>query len=99
MIGVANQGKSFRALIAYVLKKKDGIEQDPVAWTASRNLPTDDPKLAVSFMNATALQAPRVQEPAYHIALSSAPEDPDDRPIMARAAGRSLAPLHLPAHH
>jgi len=98
MIGVANQGKSFRALIAYVLKKKDGIEQDPVAWTASRNLPTDDPKLAVSFMNATALQAPRVQEPAYHIALSFAPEDPVDRAMMERVADRLLARLDLPEH-
>src|SRR5260370_33635914 len=98
MIGVANQGKSFRALIAYVLKKKDGIEQDPVAWTASRNLPTDDPKLAVSFMNATALQAPRVQEPASRIALRFAPEDPVDRAMMERVADRLLARLDLPEH-
>jgi hypothetical protein len=98
MIGVSKQGKSFRALIAYVLKKKDGIEQDPVAWTASRNLPTDDPKLAVSFMNATALQTPRVQEPAYHIALSFAPEDPVDRAMMERVADHLLARLGLAEH-
>jgi hypothetical protein len=98
MIGVTNQGKSFRALIAYVLKKKDGIEQDPVAWTASRNLPTDDPKRAVSFMNATALQTPRAQEPAYHIALSFAPEDPVDRAMMEGVADRLLARLGLAEH-
>lgn len=98
MIGVANQGKSFRALIAYVLKKKDGIEQDPVAWTASRNLPTDDPKRAVSFMNATALQTPRAREPAYHIVLSFAPEDPVDRAMMERVGDHVLARLDLAEH-
>jgi hypothetical protein len=98
MIGVANRGKSFRALIAYVLRNKDGIDQDPVAWTASRNLPTDDPKLAVSFMNATALRTPSVPEPAYHIAFSFAPEDPVDRTMAERVADHLLARLGLSEH-
>src|SRR5260370_39959657 len=95
MIGVANRGKSFRALIAYVLRNKDGIDQDPVAWTASRNLPTDDPQLAVSFMNATALRTPSVPEPAYHIAFSFAPEDPVDQTMAERGADHLLARLGL----
>src|SRR5216684_2865034 len=49
-------------------------------------------------MNATALQTPRAQEPAYHIALSFAPEDPVDRAMMEGVADRLLARLGLAEH-
>src|SRR5260370_7768455 len=86
MIGVANRGKSFRALIAYVLRNKDGTDQEPVAWTASRNLPTDDPQLAVTFMNATALLTPSVPDPASHIPFTFAPAHPLPRTFAERVA-------------
>ncbi len=98
MIAVTSKGKSFRALAAYVLKERNGAERDAVAWTAARNLPTDDPELAVTFMTGTAKQSANVEKPTYHIALSFAPDDPVDRAIMERVADRVLSGLGLTEH-
>jgi relaxase-like protein len=96
MINVQSNGKHFDWLVAYLLR----TERDPerVAWTATRNLPTEDPELAAVFMRATAAQSTFVQKPVYQIVLSFAPEDPADRVMMERVANRVLQRLGLREH-
>ena len=98
MIAVSSSGKSFRALAAYLAAGRSGEERERVAWAASRNLPTDDPELAATFMRATAAQSDRVEKPVYHIALSFDPDDSVDRATMERVADRVLERLGLAEH-
>src|SRR5260370_30454246 len=98
MIAVTTEGGSFRAVAVYVFREKNPAEQDGVAWAVARNLPTEDPELAVTFMTATAAQSAKVEKPTYHIALSFAPDDPVDRSLMERVGDRVLAGLGLAEH-
>jgi hypothetical protein len=98
MIAVSSSGKTFRALVAYLANGRSGVEQDRVAWTASRNLPTSEPELAATFMRATAGQSDRIQKPVYHVVLSFDPNDPVDRANMERVADRLLERLGLAEH-
>jgi hypothetical protein len=98
MIAVSSSGKSFRALAAYLANARTGEEQDRVAWKTARNLPTDDPELAATFMRATGGRSDRVEKPVYHIALSFDPGDVVDRAIMERVADRVLERLGLAEH-
>ena len=98
MIAVSSSGKSFRALAAYLANGRSGEEQERVAWTASRNLPTEDPELAATFMRATAARSDRIEKPVYHVALSFDPNDPVDRATMERVADRVLDRLGLAEH-
>jgi hypothetical protein len=98
MIAVSSSGKSFRALAAYLATGRSGEEQERVAWTASRNLPTGDPELAATFMRATAAQSDRVEKPVYHVVLSFDPNDGVDRTAMERVADRVLERLGLAEH-
>jgi hypothetical protein len=98
MIAVSSSGKTFRALAAYLANSRSGVDQDRVAWTASRNLPTSEPELAATFMRATAGQSDRIQKPVYHVALSFDPNDPVDRANMERVADRLLERLGLAEH-
>jgi hypothetical protein len=98
MIAVSSSGKSFRALATYLARGRGGDEQDRVAWSTSRNLPTGDPELAAVFMRATAGQSDRVEKPVYHIALSFDPGDQVDRATMERVASKVLDRLGLTEH-
>jgi hypothetical protein len=98
MIAVSSSGKSFKALARYLANGRSGEEQDRVAWTVSRNLPTDDPELAATFMRATAAQSDRVEKPVYHLVLSFDPGDTVDRALMEQVAGRVLGRLGLGEH-
>lgn len=98
MIAVSSSGRSFRALATYLATGRSGEEHDRVAWSAGRNLPTDDPELAATFMRATAAQSDRVVKPVYHIALSFDPGDQVDRAMMERIADRVLQRLGLAEH-
>jgi hypothetical protein len=98
MIAVSSSGKSFRALAAYLATGRSGEEHERVAWSAGRNLPTDDPELAATFMRATAAQSDRVEKPVYHIALSFDPSDPVDRAAMEQVANHLLERLGLAEH-
>ncbi|MGH7513405.1 MAG: relaxase/mobilization nuclease domain-containing protein [Gemmatimonadales bacterium] len=98
MIAISSSGKSFRALATYLANGRTGKEQDRVAWSVSRNLPTNDPELAATFMRATAGQSDRVEKPVYHVALSFDPGDAVDRETMERVAGRMLDRLGLGEH-
>lgn len=98
MIAVSSSGRSFRALATYLAAGQTGEERDRVAWSAGRNLPTDDPEVAATFMRATAAQSDRVEKPVYHIALSFDPNDRVDRATMERVADRVLDRLGLAEH-
>lgn len=98
MIAISSSGKSFQALAWYLANGRTGAEQDRVAWSACRNLPTPEPELAGTIMRATAAQSDRVLKPVYHIALSFDPRDPVDRAAMERVADRILARLGLSEH-
>jgi hypothetical protein len=98
MIAVSSSGRSFRALATYLAAGQSGEERDRVAWSAGRNLPTDDPELAATFMRATAAQSDRVEKPVYHVALSFDPNDRVDRATMERVADRVLDRLGLAEH-
>jgi hypothetical protein len=98
MIAGSSSGKSFRALAAYLATGRSGEEQERVAWTASRNLPTSDPVLAATFMRATAAQSDRIEKPVYHVVLSFDPTDRVDRTAMERVADRVLERLGLTEH-
>ena len=98
MIAVSSSGKSFRALAAYLAAGRTGEERERVAWSAARNLPTNDPELAAKFMRATAAQSNRVEKPVYHVVLSFDPAEVPDRATMERVADRVLARLGLAEH-
>jgi hypothetical protein len=94
MIAVASSGASFGRLANYLVRERtDGPAR--VAWSNTRNLPTEDVKLAAYFMHATAAQNVRVEKPVYHLAVSFHPEDPVTRPMMERVADRLLTELKL----
>lgn len=98
MIAVSSSGKSFGALASYLANGRTGEERDRIAWATSRNLPTDDPELAATFMQATASRSDRVEKPVYHLALSFDPGDRVDRAAMERVADRVLERLGLKDH-
>jgi hypothetical protein len=98
MIAVSSKSRSFESLGRYLVNAKDGDEQDRVAWSASRNLPTDDPELAAKIMRATAAQNVRVEQPVYHLTISFDPGDAVDRAAMERIADRVIDTLGLQEH-
>ena len=98
MIAVSSSGKSFRALAAYLASGRTGEERDRVAWSVARNLPTDRPELAATFMRATAAQSAKVEKPVYHVVLSFDPADMPNRAAMERVADRVLNRLGLAEH-
>jgi len=98
MIAMSSSARSFGALAQYLAKGRSGDEPERVAWSTSRNLPTDDPELAGKIMRATAAQNVRVKQPVYHLALSFDPSDQVDRIAMERVADRVIAALELQGH-
>lgn len=98
MIAMSSSARNFGALAQYLAKGRTGDEPERVAWSASRNLPTDDPELAGKIMRATAAQNIRVKQPVYHLALSFDPGDQVDRIAMERVADRVIAALELQGH-
>jgi hypothetical protein len=98
MIAVSTSGKNFQALASYLVNGRSGEEQDRVAWTAARNLPTADVELAATFMKATASRSDPVEKPVYHVVLSFDPKDTVDRQTIEGIADRLLARLGLAEH-
>lgn len=98
MIAMASSAKSFGALATYLATGRSGDEPERVAWSTSRNLPTDDPELAGKIMRATAARNVRVRDPVYHLALSFDPGDAVDRAAMEHVADRVIAALGLREH-
>ena len=98
MISMSSSSRTFASLADYLARGKSGDEPDRVAWSASRNLPTNEPELTGKIMRATAAQNDRVRDPVYHLALSFDPTDQVDRATMERVADRVIAALHLQEH-
>lgn len=98
MIGVSSSSRSFRSVGRYLVTAKDGPAEERVAWTSARNLPSNDPDIAVKVMRATASQNVRSTQPVYHLALSFDPRDAVDRATMERVADRVLTELRLKEH-
>lgn len=98
MIGMSSSSRSFEVLGSYLVAGRSGLERDRVAWSASRNLPTDEPELAAKIMRATAAQNVRVDKPVYHLALSFDPSDVVGRATMEQVADRVLDALGLDGH-
>lgn len=98
MIAVSSSGTGFRALAAYLVRGRTGLEEGRIGWASPRNLPTADPELAATLMRATAAQNVRVEKPVYHLGLAFDPGDPVDRAAMERVADRVLGALGLSEH-
>ena len=98
MIAMSSSARSFGALAQYLAKGRSGDDAERVAWSSSRELPTDDPELAGKIMRATAAQNVRVKQPVYHLALSFDPSDQVDRAAMERVADRVISALKLEGH-
>ncbi|MBS7701664.1 relaxase/mobilization nuclease domain-containing protein [Chelatococcus sp. YT9] len=111
-------GHSFKGSMAYYLhdKRQEGDAQHPqtaerVAWTETRNLPTDGPQTAMRIMIATASQADALKAaagikstgrkatagPVFAFSLAWHPSESDalDRAEMTRAADHALKVLGL----
>ena len=98
MISMSSSARSFGALARYLVNGRSGDDPERVAWSTSRNLPTDDPELAGKIMRATAAQNVRIDKPVYHLALSFDPNDAVDRATMERVADRVIEALKLKEH-
>lgn len=76
-------------------------QAERVAWTTTRNLPTEDSQLAKVYMKATAeLKDQRVKAPFYTVSVSFPETDAPkvDRAMMEKAADRVLKDLGLQEH-
>lgn len=99
MIFKANElGKSFKGLISYLEKGKDGLQVGRMEWTEYRNLPTRDPQVAARMMAATSRLSERTEAPVYHFSVSFALEDKVTRETMRRVADGVLRDLGLHQH-
>jgi hypothetical protein len=98
VIATSSSGQRFAALARYLLHGRSGEEAERVAWTAGRNLDTDDPELAAVLMQATAGQNVRVEAPVYHLTISFDPNDSVTPEQMQTVADRVLADLGLSEH-
>ena len=98
MISMSSSARSFGALARYLVEGRSGDDPERLAWSTSRNLPTDAPELVGKIMRATAAQNVRVDKPVYHLALSFDPNDTVDRATMERVADRVIAALKLKEH-
>jgi hypothetical protein len=98
VIANTSSGKRFGPLATYLVSGRSGAETDRVAWTAGRNLGTDDPELAAPLMQATARQSALVQVPVYHLTVSFDQQDRVTPEQMQRVADRVLHDLGLSNH-
>jgi hypothetical protein len=98
VIANTSSGKRFGPLATYLVSGRTGTETDRVAWTAGRNLGTDDPALAAPLMQATARQSALVQVPVYHLTVSFDHQDQVTPEQMQRVADRVLHDLGLSDH-
>jgi len=95
VIAKTSSGRQFGPLADYLVHGRSGIETNRVAWTASRNLGTDEPELAAALMQATARQSAMVQVPVYHLTLSFDHHDQVSPDQMQAIADKVLQDLGL----
>ncbi len=103
------KGCSFKGIARYLLHDKDrATTSDRVAWTATRNLATEDPDLAWKLLAATAMDADRLKAKArvkntgrkskdavLHLTLSWHPDEADEltKEEMLRASEQAIRAL------
>jgi hypothetical protein len=92
------RGTSFDGFANYLTAPERETGEERVVWTAARNLPTDDPALAATFMSATAARSVLSRKPLYQVVLNFSADDPVDRAVMERVADRVLEGLDLADH-
>jgi len=95
MIAKTSSGRRFGPLADYLVHGRSGVETGRVAWTASRNLGTDEPELAAALMQATARQSAAVQVPVYHLTISFDHHDQVSPDQMQAIADKVLHDLGL----
>jgi hypothetical protein len=95
VIAKTSSGRRFGPLADYLVHGRSGVETDRVAWTASRNLGTDEPELAAALMQATARQSAMVQVPVYHLTISFDHHDAVSPDQMQAIADKVLQDLGL----
>lgn len=97
---VAPSSNDFHALARYLLRGKPGSTPDPkrVAWTFSQNLPTDDPELAATYMNATAQLSRRTKNAAYHMMIAWHERERPSPDLMQKVARETLDLAGLAEH-
>ncbi|HRO48934.1 MAG TPA: relaxase/mobilization nuclease domain-containing protein [Hyphomicrobium sp.] len=114
MIPVVTTGTSFRGCVAYMAhdKRREGAAGTPtserVAWTETRNLPTDDVDRAWRIMAFTAthqkelkaaagerLTGQRCRKPVYSLTLAWSPSQKPSKQEMLRAVDEALKTLHM----
>ncbi len=98
MIATTSSGRRFAALARYLMFGRSGEEPERVAWTAGRNVGTDDPEVAAALMQATANANLDVESPVYHLTINFDPADPVTPERMQAVADRVLADLGLAEH-
>ena len=98
MIANTSSGKRFGPLATYLVSGRSGSEMDRVAWTAGRNVGTDDPTLAAPLMQATARQSVLVQSPVYHLTVSFDHQDQVTPAQIQSVIDRVLRDLGLSEH-
>lgn len=110
---VAKSGYSFKGALAYYLHDKGAQTAERVAWTETRNLASDDPRMAMRVMIATAQRADDLKAAAgiaatgrkstkavYAYSLAWHPDEAGkiDRAEMMRAAEASLMAIGAEGH-
>jgi hypothetical protein len=98
VIATTSSGRRFAALARYLMYGRSREELERVAWTAGRNLDTDDPDIAAALMQATANANLQVEAPVYHLTINFDAADPVTPERMQAVADRVLADLGLTEH-
>lgn len=89
----------FHALARYLILGKSGQgSPDRVAWTFAHNLPTDDPTLAATYMQATAEKSRRCKNAAYHTIISWHEAERPTPEVMQEIARKTLTLAGLADH-
>ncbi len=100
LANVPKPGRCFQGLRRYLvdghLGRKGGANR--VAWIATRNLITDDPKLASTLMTATAQLSARCQKPVYHLIVSWKAAERPSRAQMQAVVEATLTDIGLASH-
>jgi hypothetical protein len=92
-------GKSFGGLVAYLERgPREHPDLDRVAWSATRNLDTDNPAEAAQVMRYSASDNPRVEKPVYHFGLSLQEGEHLTREQWEEIGGRVLTRMGLADH-
>lgn len=97
---VAPPTNDFAAVARYLVHGRSGAPHDPrrVAWVTAHNLPTDDPALAATYMQATAQLSARTRKAAYHLMIAWRAHERPTPEAMQEVARQTLQLAGLAEH-